>query len=86
MEKVNWKIWQNRILPKDDGGFYLVPIYRSSYYRGTNPQGSLLHENRFFVFDTVLIFSLLPLRNGRSLAHDGTFIATVLDAGPIAVP
>ena len=70
----------------NDKGFYLMPIYGSSYYRGTNPQGSLLHENRLVVFDAIFIFSLLPLRNGSLLAWDGTFIATVLDVDAIAVP
>lgn len=70
----------------NDRGFYLMPIYRSSYYRGTNPQASLLHENRLAVFDTIFIFSLLPLRNGSLPAWDGTFIATALHVGPIAVP
>lgn len=46
MTTVNWKIRQNRILPMDDTGFYWVPIYRSSYYRGTNPQGSMVHEKK----------------------------------------
>lgn len=65
----------------NDGGFYLMPIYRSSYYRGTHPQGSLLHENRMVV---IFIFSLLPLRNSGVSVRDGS--ATVLDVDPIAVP
>lgn len=63
-----------------------MPIYRSGYYRGTNPQGSLLHENRLTVFHIIFIFSLLPLRSGTLPAWGGTLIATVLDIFPIAVP
>lgn len=38
------------ILLMSDNGFYLMPICRNSYYRGTNPYGSLLHENRLIPF------------------------------------
>lgn len=38
------------MLLMNDNGFYLMPIYRSSYYKGTNPYASLLHENRFIPF------------------------------------
>lgn len=61
-----------------------MPIYRSSYYRGTNPEGSLLHENRLVVSNTIFIFSLLPLRNGNLPAQDGRFIAIAFEVDPIA--
>lgn len=65
------------------GAFTWCLLTKSSYYRGSNPQGSLLQKYRLVVFDTIFLFSLL--RNGSLPACDGTFIAAVLDVDPIAV-